>query len=460
MISIKSKIILAYTVVFGIMLTVFAAIIYNSTKEASFLKLNANLKSYSISLRTEIEDELDDNSSLNILKLSSIRSKGLIGERFQLFDKNGKVVIRDSILSKIPPADLNKVLNESFDYEKRKIGHHKYHILWSKFETENDSVYILETAASVKDVFEELDRLFYLFVIIIPAGLIITGIAAYFISKAAFKPIALMANTAKNISGKNLDKRLELPKAKDEVRSFGETLNEMIGRIDNAFKSQKRFVANASHEIRTPLTVIQTELEILEKKLNDKESKESIKNALSEIEDLTRLTNSLLTIAKLDSSETKLNINQIRIDELLVDCVQSMNQSAMKNNIKIKLSINDAIEIKGDKEKLKSVFLNLIDNAIKYSFADSSVSIKLEKLADNKIKINVEDTGLGISQAEIPYIFNRFYRSNEIRSEVSGSGLGLAIAKEVVELHRGKINVESKIGERTTFSVILPIAVY
>ncbi len=457
MLSIKSKIILAYTVVFGLMLTVFAFIIYNSTKEASFSKLNTNLKSYSISLRTEIEDELDDSASLDMKKLSSIRSKGLIGERFQLFYRNGNAVIRDSILSQIPRADLSKVLNESFEIEKRRIEHHKYHIYWSKFETENDSVYILETAASVKDVFEELDRLFYLFLIIIPAGLIITGIAAYFISKAAFRPIAQMADTAKSISGVNLDKRLDLPKAKDEVRVLGETLNEMIGRIDNAFKSQKRFVANASHEIRTPLTVIQTELEILEKKIRDNETKESIKIALSEIEDLTKLTNSLLTIAKLDSSQTKLNLSQIRIDELLADCVQAMNQAAMKKNIPINLSIDDPVEIKADKEKLKSVFLNLIDNAIKYSFEGSHVSIILEKITDNKVKISFEDTGPGISAKEIPYIFNRFYRSNEIRSEVSGSGLGLAIAKEVVELHRGELSLESKVGERTIFSVILPI---
>ena len=456
MFSIKSKIILAYTVVFGLMLTVFAFIIYHNIKEASFLKLNTNLKAYSISLRTEVEDELDDSSSLNLKKLSSIKAKGLIGERYQLFSKSGNTFVKDSILSKIAYPNFNKVCNESFVYEKRRIDNYKYHIIWSKFETENDSVYILETAASVKDVFDELDKLFYLFLIIIPAGLIITGIAAYFISKAAFKPIAQMADTAKNISGVNLEKRLKLPKARDEVHALGETLNEMIERIDNAFRSQKRFVANASHEIRTPLTVIQTELEILEKRLKDNESRESIKNALSEIEDLTRLTNSLLTIAKLDSSETKLKLSSLRIDELLVDCVQSMNQSAMKKSMQIDLSIDDAIEIDADKEKLKSVFLNLIDNAIKYSPAGSCVSIKLEKLT-NKIKISVENSGTGISNSEIPYIFNRFYRSNEIRSEISGSGLGLAIAKEVVELHKGDISVESKAGEKTVFRVVLPI---
>ena len=456
MFTIKFKIIIAYTVVFGVMLTIFAAIIYDSTKEAAFIKLDTNLKSYSISLRTEIEDELGDSASLNMKKLSSIRAKGLVGEKFQLFDSNGELIVKDSTLSKIPTESLSKVSSGPFVYEKKRIDHHKYHILWSTFETEKDSTYILETAASVKDVYEDLDRLFYLFLFIIPSGLIITGIAAYFISKAAFKPITQMTDTARNISGENLDERVEIPKAKDEVRALAETLNKMIERIDNAFKSQKRFVANASHEIRTPLTVIQTELEILEKKIKDNESKESIQNALSEIEDLTRLTSSLLAIAKLDSSQNKLNLNQIRIDELLADCAQTMNQAALKKNIQINLSLDDAVEMNADKEKLKSVFLNLIDNAIKYSAPGSRVTIVLEKKSGSKIKISVEDNGIGISSSEISYIFNRFYRSNEIRAEINGSGLGLAIAKEVVELHRGEISVESVIGEKTVFSVTLP----
>ncbi len=457
MFSIKIKIIFAYTVVFGLLLIIFAAIIYNSTKEAAFLKLNTNLKSYSISLRTEIEDELDDNSILNIRKLSAVRSKHLIGERFQLFNEKGITIIKDSLLSKIPVPDLSSILSETYKYNRHRIDHQKYHILWSKFETENDSVYVLEAAASVEDVFDELNRLFYLFIIIIPAGLIVTGFAAYFISKAAFKPVNQMAETARNISGENLDKRLDLPKAKDEVRALGETLNEMIERIDNAFKSQKRFVANASHEIKTPLTVIQTELEILEKKINDVESTESIKNALSEIDNLTKLTNSLLTIVKLDASQTKLNLSQVRIDELLADCAQTMNQAAMKKDIQINLSIDDAIEINADKEKLKSVFINLIDNAVKYSFAGSPISIDLKKNENNKVEIKVENKGHGISQSEIPYIFNRFYRSNEIRADINGSGLGLAIAKEIVELHRGKISVESDEEGKTIFTVILPV---
>jgi signal transduction histidine kinase len=455
--TIKTKIILAYTVVFGILLVIFAAVIYHSTKEAAFLRLNTNLKSYSISLRTEIQDQLDDNSPLYMKKLSSIKAEGLTGERFELFNKTGKDILKDTTLSKIPLPDLSTLSEDSFLYEREKVDKHKYHVLWNKFQTENDSVYVLATAALANDVFEELDRLLYLFLIIIPAGLIITGFAAYFISKAAFKPITKMAETAQNISGENLDKRLEIPRANDEVKVLAETLNEMIERIDNTFRSQKRFVANASHEIKTPLTVIQTELEILEKRIKDTESAEGIKNALAEIENLTNLTNSLLTVAKLDASQTKLNRSFIRVDELIADCAQAMNQAALKKNIRINLCIEEAVETNADKEKLKSVFLNLIDNAIKYSFDNSSIKINLKKIFNNKINIEVIDNGCGIPPLEIPFIFNRFYRSDEIRGEIGGSGLGLAITKEIIDLHKGEIKAESKPGVMTVFTVSLPI---
>ena len=172
-------------------------IIYNSTKDAAFLKLEANLKNYSIALRTEIEELIDEDSLVSIRTLNSIHSHGLVGERFQLFDKNGKVIIADSILSETPHSKLEKILNDSLEYEKQKINRHEYYILWSKFESENDSVFVLETVASLKEVYEELDRLFYLLLILIPVGLILTGFAAYLISKAAFKPITRMTEYCK-----------------------------------------------------------------------------------------------------------------------------------------------------------------------------------------------------------------------------------------------------------------------
>ncbi len=459
MLSIKLKIILAYTIVFGLMLTGFAIVIYESTEQAEFSKLDANLKSYTAALQTKIAQALSEDEPLDLKEIQDTRSRGLSDARFQLFNSSGKNVITDSLLSKGPLINFDKKETVTFHYEKFRFHKERYRILWIPFETERDSVYILETAASIKDVYEDLDRLLYIFIIIIPLGLILTGVTAYFISKAAFKPVTQMADTAKNISGKNLDQRLTLPKAKDEIRTLGETLNEMIERLDDAFKSQKRFVADASHEIRTPLTVIQTELEIFERKLSagDGEAKESIRNVLNEIDSLAKLTSSLLTLSKLDS-QISLNLSAVRIDELLTDCVQLMNSAAVRKNVQLNLQIADAVEMKADKEKLKSVFVNLIDNAVKFSNPGASVSVVLDRIENQKVRISVRDNGCGISPLELPYIFKRFYRSNEIRAEIDGNGLGLAIVKEIVDMHRGTITVESVLGKGTVFYVTLPVS--
>ena len=454
--AIKTKIIFAYTIVFGALLTIFAVIIYRSSKEAAFSKLDANLKSYSVSLQTEIIEDFSERNKLDLKEISLIQPHGLSNARYQLIDTNGHFLLLDSLISRNFVLNASDLSSRTSFYKNIRLGSRHYRIFVTPFETIEDSLFILETAASAHEAYEDLNRLFYLFILLIPTGLIITGFAAYLISKAAFKPMTRIVSTAKHISVKNLDERIELPKAKDEVRVLAETLNEMIERLDSSFKSQRIFIANASHEIKTPLTVIQMQLEALKKNLSRNDDKQTVEDSIGEIEKLTKLTNSLLILEKLDSSQYKLNLEQVRIDELLVDCIQSINKYAQIRNIKINLSLSDAVEINADKDKLRSVFINLLDNAVKYSFPDSEINFTLYELINNEMKITLENCGPSIKPDEEEYIFKRFYRSNETRADVGGSGLGLAIAKEIVELHGGSLNVKSIEGQKTIFTVILP----
>jgi len=171
---------------------------------------------------------------------------------------------------------------------------------------------------------------------------------------------------------------------------------------------------------------------------------------------MSRLTNSLLTLSKLDAMQMRLDRQLIRLDELLVECIQSMSAAAAKENIQLSLHISEAIETLADREKLKSIFVNLIDNAIKYSHANSSISIKVER-ADDVAAIRIEDDGIGVAAEELTNIFKRFYRSREVRARVRGSGLGLAIAQEFVAMHNGKIFITSEQGKGTSITVHLPI---
>ncbi len=457
MLSIKLKIVLSYTIIFGVLLLLFALIIYHSTEKADVAKLDTKLKSYSILLQSEMEEQSREDNGFNYKDFKSVSSDGLKMTGFQFFDSNGKMVIGDTIITK-PDAKLtNSILNGSDKFERIKINGHWSRIYYSPVEIEEKTDHILVVSSSLGEVHEDLERLLLLFLIIIPSGLILAGFSAYWIAKKAFKPVNNMISTANEISAYSLDKRLDVPKTNDEVKALSITLNSMIDRIDKTFKSHRQFIADASHEIRTPLTVIQTELELALKKITDKSSKEGIKTSLIEIENLSRLTNSLLTLAKIDAQKNKLEIRKVRLDELILDCVQLLKPYADQNNNKINISIDDVVEFNGDREKLKSVIINILDNAIKYSGTGKEIYISLNKVNYGQIFIKVKDNGPGISTNDLPHIFERFYRSTETRSSVEGNGLGLAIVKEFVEMHGGEINVSSIPGQETIFVVKLPV---
>jgi signal transduction histidine kinase len=267
-----------------------------------------------------------------------------------------------------------------------------------------------------------------------------------------------MIETTCTITATNLHARLDLPRAQDEVRRLGETLNDLMERLDSAFKSQKQFVADASHEIRTPLAVLRTELEYALRQTTNAAAKESIQTSLVEIDRLTRMTSQLLMLAKLDASSSSLEFQTVRLDELLIESVQFCHALAAKKGITVEVFVEAAVEVTGDYEKLKSVVLNLLDNAIKHSPEGSKVAASLRLDHSRGVaQITIEDNGRGILPEELDKIFRRFYRADSLRGESAGSGLGLAVAQRIVELHRSSISVQSEVGKGTKFIVEIPL---
>ena len=227
-------------------------------------------------------------------------------------------------------------------------------------------------------------------------------------------------------------------------------------RIDQAFASQRRFVADAAHELRTPLTIIEGELELAQDQAGRTASR-SIAIALDETEHLSELGERLLAMARLDAGGDRVGHRSVRLDELVVECVQRTKRNADKKNVRVQVRIDDAVELQGDREQLRSMIFNVLDNAVKYSAPGSPVDITLAH-TDITAIITVSDQGPGIPEKDIPHIYERFYRAEAVRSKEIGSGLGLAIVEQVARLHGGTIKLETTIGKGTTFQVTLPIA--
>lgn len=227
--------------------------------------------------------------------------------------------------------------------------------------------------------------------------------------------------------------------------------------IEWTMNEQKQFIADASHELKTPLTSLQTSIEVTlrNKKLTLREAKSALKDNLDDIARLTNLTKGLLTLTSYQQNEDNVHFTTVDVGEVVNNVKDKLNPIAKNKRIKIEVEETHAV-MKADRDSLEKLFTILVDNAIKYSEKDGRINITLTTKGKH-IVIKVKDNGIGIAKEEIPEIFNRFYQTDPARSGHDGFGLGLAIAKQIVDLHKGKISVISKIGKGSTFTVTLPI---
>ena len=287
---------------------------------------------------------------------------------------------------------------------------------------------------------------------------LVLGVGVSFaIAARMVRPITQMSATAELLSEKDLSKRLDLNHFDSELAGLGEVLNRLFSRLDASFSRQRQFTADASHELRTPLTVIRSVSELaLSQVRSPEEYQETIEVSLKAAERMTNLVNGLLALARLDSSNADFHLKQINLSDLASESVSLLAAIALEKQISLVSDLH-SVQIFGNPESLSRMIDNLITNAILYNKPGGKVFITL-KSHDDKAVLEIKDTGVGISEEHLPFIFERFYRVDKARSRLSGgSGLGLAICKGVIEKHNGTITVQSVLGEGTTFQIKLPI---
>lgn len=308
-----------------------------------------------------------------------------------------------------------------------------------------------------EEISDLLNELFSVLLLIIPVSFVISIITGWFLARKSLKPVDQITRTAREISSLNLTKRIPPNEIDDEIGRLITTFNEMIDRLQKSFEQTKQFSVSASHELRTPLTILRGEIEIaLKSNKTQEEYINTLKSLLDEVIRMSSIIDSLFNLTKSDAGQTDLHIEEINLDNLIIELYEDSEHLAKNKNVSVLLNHLDLVKIKGDKIKLRQLFLNLIDNAIKYNKENGKVEISLQK--DNGYaKVVISDTGIGIPKESLNKVFERFYRVDKARSrELGGSGLGLSIAKWIVELHKGTIEVVSDTGKGTTFTVKLP----
>jgi len=276
------------------------------------------------------------------------------------------------------------------------------------------------------------------------------------VNRHMFQPIRNMTDSAKKISGNNLNQRIDVANSYDELKELGETFNQMMNRIESSYRKQKQFVNDASHELRTPIAVIQGYSNLLSRwgKDDEKILLESIDAIKDESEHMKSLVNSLLFLARADKNETKLDRSTFLINDLLEELIKE-NRLIDSSHIFSK-SIEGNLLMNADRKLIKQALRIFIQNSIKFTPEGGKITLKAFS-DENDIVIDICDTGIGIPKKDLGNIFDRFYRADESRTKnKGGTGLGLSIAKWIISAHEGRILIRSTVDIGTDIRLILP----
>jgi len=294
-----------------------------------------------------------------------------------------------------------------------------------------------------------------------PIVLVLISLGGWFLAGRTISPMTRISRSMQRINAENLDQRLDISGAGDEISELAETFNDLLSRLQDSFRKIRQFSGDASHELRTPLTILKGETEVaLRWAKSADEFRNAMQSNLEEINRMERIIEDLLQLANSDASEMQMEIRDLSLSDLILEIYMQARALAEGRMFKIYFTVNvdREIRIQGDELRLRQMFLNLIVNAIKYTPEPGQVEISLATEGDQAV-VKVIDSGIGIPEAQLPYIFDRFYRVDQARNrEVGGSGLGLSIVKWIVEAHEGRIEVKSVFGEGSVFTVTLPMA--
>lgn len=325
--------------------------------------------------------------------------------------------------------------------------------------SESKNIGALLLSASIEPIVEQTSLIrWQMLLVIMAAGVAILIISAA-LSGAMVQPIKMLTQGIHRIEQGDFTQRVDIA-GHSEMARLADTFNHMSERLESVDRTRNEFVANASHELKTPMATIKVLVETLQHQNppNPAMTEEFLGDINSEIDRMTALVTELLSLTRQDEGGSDaLMVQSLDISTLARDACEIVAPLADKKPIHLHRDIQPDIQLLGDRDRLKRMMINLIDNGVKYTPQNGSVHVSLR--SDNKmLTFVVADTGIGIEQDKIPYIFDRFYRVDKARArETGGTGLGLAIVKSIILLHQGEIRVHSTPGEGTTMTVTLPL---
>jgi two-component system, OmpR family, sensor kinase len=397
------------------------------------------------------------------------------GLSVQVLSQDGQIVRRSENLGELALPISRPALEQAQDgnltYETVLLDWAPVRIAYAPLRVGGEVVGAVQVARSLRDLEVALGRLRLAFLGIGLLSLLVATLGGWWLARAALRPIDRLTRDARTIGeSRDFGRRVANLAPRDEVGRLATTFNEMLGQLQEAYDeleqtlaSQRRFVADASHELRTPLTTVRTNLELLQRaadSLDLADRDEALADALAEIERLSRLVADLLTLARVDSGLRVERREPVRVDQVVRDVYRQGRLLALPRQQRLVLDNLEEVEVLGDPDQLKELFLILVDNAVTYTPRGGEIRLGAERI-DGEVRVAVADDGVGIDSADLPHVFERFYRADRTRTRGSdplrgGTGLGLSIARWIADEHGATIDVRSEAGRGSVFTVRLP----
>ncbi len=318
--------------------------------------------------------------------------------------------------------------------------------------------YILQLSVSLLETQTTLRRLLSILSALFPSLLVILSLLGYVFMKRVFSPVKRMVALTKQITAEDLSHRLDSTESRDEIGELAATLNDMIARLEQSFKQITQFSGDVAHELKTPLAELKCNAEVaLRHERLAEEYRDALRHVIADVEQLQKIVEDLLLLAKLDAQALALPFAPLELNEVFFEAFEALHPRLTQKHLAVHFEEIDAVSIHGERRLLLRAFTNLILNAIQYTPDGGEIRFALRRDAE-KAMFTISDTGIGIPAEALPTIFDRFYRVEQSRSHATGgSGLGLSIVQKIVEIHHGEITVSSIINRGTTFRISLPV---
>ena len=455
--SIRSRLVFIFVFIFGTTTITFSVFLYYFLNQSLLKDFDDALYNYSIDVSQSLllgSQNPAQNSPLSvdegkILPFPSGTALVLIR------DLEGKILVQKGNFGDFLPEfkkSLHQIANGAdSSYQTIEIDNQipnaeaeSYRVITFPIEIDSQLSFVMQIAAPMGTFETQLEQMKFILQWGLPAVLLIAILSGLFVTTRALRPVSEIAQKAKSIDATMLNQRLPLPSNKDEIYRLSQTLNLMLDRIENAFLSQERFVADASHQLLTPLTIIKGEFEYALK--TKTVSEQVLTSGLQEIDNLTQIIKDMLLLARIDAGTAAIQFEPVFIDEVLLDIWPQLSKQAQNKNIQLHLNFKNEINRKptsAASDLISNLLYNLIENAIKYSPQQQNVMVNID-WNQTSTTFSVEDFGPGIADEFKPHIFKRFSRANTSSRAQSGYGLGLAICQKIAQIHQTNVILDTK----------------